>query len=183
MKNYSMTLKRTSPASPEAIYDILADLRTHLDWAGAQQRGDFRLLSLDAPAGPAATGTSFTTTGAIPMSSLRWVDRSAVTVAVRPSTFEFVTYATVPGRGRAMKATYTHRYEISAAAGGSDVRYTLTQLDAQDPMLRMGLPVVRTMMWRFGIPFMAGRGFRNLLAVAEREARAASEVRQRSSFE
>lgn len=180
MKNHSMTLKRSSSASPEAIYDVLADLRTHLDWAGAQQRGGYRLLSLEAPVGPAATGTAFTTTGAIPMSSLRWVDRSAVTMAVRPSNFEFVTYATVPGRDRAMKATYTHRYEISAAAGGSKVRYTCTQLDALDPILRLGLPVVRTMMWRLGIPFMASRGFRNLLAIAERRTRTGSPVRQLS---
>ena len=180
MKNYSMTLKRSSSASPEAIYDTLADLRTHLDWAGTQQRGDFRLLSLEAPAGPAVTGTSFTTTGAIPMSSLKWADRSAVTMAVRPSTFEFVTYATVPGRRPAMTATYTHRYEISPTDRGSDVRYTFTQLDATYPMLRLRLPVVRTIMWRLGIPFMASRGFRNLLATAERGARAAVPARQPS---
>lgn len=178
MKNDSMTLKRSSSASPEAIYDILVDLRSHLDWAGAQQRGDFRLLSLEAPAEAATTGTSFTTTGAIPMSSLRWVDRSAVTTAVRPSLFEFVTYATVPGREPVMRATYAHRYEIAPAAGGSHVRYTLTQLDAVHPILRLRLPVMRTMMWRVGLPFMAGRGFRNLLAMAERRVRAGAVARQ-----
>jgi hypothetical protein len=96
MKNFSMTLKRHSTASPEAIYDVLADLRTHLVWGGAQQRFGFRLLSLDAPAGPATTGTSFTSTGGIPMSPRHFEDRSAVTLAVRPSRFEFVTYERKP---------------------------------------------------------------------------------------
>lgn len=149
---------------------MLADLRTHLTWGGAEQRFGNRLLSLDAPAGPASVGTSFRSTGAIPMSSRRWDDRSAVTMAVRPSAFEFVTYATAHGPKRPMTATFTHRYEIVAARGGSDVTYTFTQLDASNPLLRFALPIVRTMSWRVGIPFMAGRGFRNLLATAETRA-------------
>jgi hypothetical protein len=43
-------------------------------------------------------------------------------MAVRPASFEFVTYATVRGSKRSTQATYTHRYEIAAApGGGSDV--------------------------------------------------------------
>jgi hypothetical protein len=61
----------------------------------------------------------------------------------------------------------SRRYEIAAVPGGSEVGYELTQLDALNPFLRLGLPVVRTMTWRVGIPFLAGRGFRNLLAMAE----------------
>jgi TusA-related sulfurtransferase len=64
-----------------------------LRWGGQEQSGDFRLLSLAAPDGPATVGTTFSTTGAIPMSRKRWEDRSTVTVAARPSTFEFVTDA------------------------------------------------------------------------------------------
>jgi hypothetical protein len=50
------------------------------------------------------------------------------------------------------------------------VSYVLTQLDISNPSLRLWLPVVRVMTWRVGIPFMAGRGFRNLLALAEQGA-------------
>ena len=113
------------------------------------------------------------------MSSRRWEDRSAVTMAVRPASFEFVTYATVHGSKRSTQATHTHRYEIAAAPdGGSDVTYTLTQLDVVNPLLRFALPVIRTMSWRLGVPFMNGRGFRNLLAAAEQRARSGSAVRQ-----
>jgi len=57
-----------------------------------------------------------------------------------------------------------------ATPGGSKVSYSMTQLTMSNPLLRLGLPVVRTMSWQLGIPFMAGRGFRNLLAIAETRA-------------
>lgn len=167
MKTFSMRLSRHSSAPPDVVYDTLADLRTHLTWGGSRQRSDFRLLSLEAPLGLATVGTSFTSTGSIPMSLRRWQDVSTVTVADRPLTFEFVTHATVHRSERSMLATYRHRYEIAPARGGSEVTYTFTQEDLVNPFLRLGLPVVRTMTWRVGIPFLAGRGFRNLLAIAE----------------
>lgn len=170
MKQFTMRLTRRCSARPEVVYDVVADLRTHITWGGAQQRGDFRLLSVDAPAGLATVGTSFTSTGTIPMSVRRWTDRSTVTVAERPLTFEFITHASVQRSQRSMEATYRHRYEIAAAPGGSDVRYTFTQLELVNPFLRLGLPIVRAMTWRVGIPFLAGRGFRNLLALAEQGA-------------
>ena len=105
------------------------------------------------------------------MSSLRWEDVSTVTVADRPLTFEFVTHATVRRSQRSMLATYRHRYEMAPADGGSEVTYTFTQEDLANPLLRLGLPLVRIMMWRVGIPLMAGRGFRNLLASAEESAK------------
>ena len=104
------------------------------------------------------------------MSSRRWEDTSTVTVALRPLTFEFVTHAAVHRTQRSMEAMYRHRYEIAAAPGGSEVSYTFTQEELSNPFLRLGLPVVRTMTWRMGIPFLAGRGFRNLLAMAEQNA-------------
>jgi hypothetical protein len=168
MKEFMTRLNKNCSAPPEVVYDIVSDLRTHLAWGGAEQRSDFRLLSLDAPAGPATVGTSFSSTGAIPMSMRRWSDHSTVTIAERPGMFEFVTHATVHRPRRSMEATYRHRYQIAAAPGGSEVSYTFTQLNASNPFLRLALPVVRTMTWRVGIPFLAGRGFRNLLATAER---------------
>ena len=172
MKQITMRLTKRSSASPEAVYDLIANLRTHMTWGGTQQRSDFRLLSLDAPPGPASVGTSFTSTGAIPMSVRHWEDHSTVTAAERAGVFEFVTQATVHRSRRSMEATYRHRYEIEAApGGGSVVTYEFTELNSLNPFLRLGLPVVRTMTWRVGIPFLAGRGFRNLLASAEQGAR------------
>jgi hypothetical protein len=170
MKQFTMRLNKACSAPAEVVYDLVADLRTHLTWGGEQQSSVFRLLSLDAPAGPATVGTDFSSTGTIPMSSGRFADRSTVTVALRPFTFEFVTHATVHGSRRPMEATYRHRYEIAAVPGGSKVSYRLTQLDMSNPSLRLALPLVRTMTWRVGIPFLAGRGFRNLLAIAEQSA-------------
>jgi len=73
-----------------------------------------------------------------------------------------------------MEATYRHRYGIEPAPGGSNVSYTMTQLAVSNPLLRLGLPVVRQISWRLAIPFMAGRGFRNLVALAEQRARSGS---------
>ena len=69
-----------------------------------------------------------------------------------------------------MDATYRHRYEIAPASGGSMVTYELTQLSVTNPFLRLSLPLIRDMSWGVALPFMAGRGFRNLLATAERSA-------------
>ena len=163
----SMRLSKSCAAPPEVVYDLLADLRSHLRWAGAEQSADFRLLSMDAPTGPARQGTVFTTTGSIPMSGKHWEDRSTVTEAARPEAFEFVTEA----RAGSMAARYRHHYEIAATLGGSTVTYTMTQEAITNPSLRLGLPVVRQMMWTVGIPMFAGRGFRNLIADAQAEAK------------
>ena len=164
-------------AAPEAVYDVLADLRTHLDWAGARQSFDFRLLSLQSPGGAAAKGARFTSTGAIPMSAQRWHDESVVTEASRPSAFEFLTEA----KAGKTTAQYRHRYAIEPARGGSRVTYTLTQESIERPMWRLGLPGVRFMTWRVAIPMYAGRGFRNLLAAAARasSSRPAAAVERR----
>ena len=155
----------TAQVSSHCAVAVLADLRTHLQWGGVGQSADFRLLTLEAQAGPAVAGTTFTSTGTIPMSARRWKDRSTVTVADRPRRFEFTTEARA-GDGRAMTATYSHRYEISAEGSGSRVVYTLTQLAIANPMLRMALPGIRQLTWRMAIPMFAGRGFRGLLALA-----------------
>lgn len=165
-------------ARPEDVYDVLADLKTHLDWGGSRQSSDFRLLSLEAPSGPATVGTTFSSTGTIPMSVRRWRDRSTVTVADRPRTFEFITEAKA-GERNAMTARYRHRYEISSDQAGSRVTYALTELAIAHPMLRMALVGIRQMTWRVAIPMFAGRGFRNLLTLAAQRAAAEEETRPR----
>jgi len=62
MKQSSMHLTRLCSAPPDVVYDFLADLGTHMTWGGNQQTSDFRLLSLEAPAGSASAGTTFTKT-------------------------------------------------------------------------------------------------------------------------
>jgi hypothetical protein len=159
-----------SAAPPGAVYDLLAGLRSHLEWAGSRQASDFRLTSLDAPAGAATKGTRFTSTGSIPMSGLSWHDESVVTEAQRASVFEFLTEA----HAGETVARYRHRYEITPSATGSRVTYTMTQEHIERPMWRLGLPGVRTMTWRFAIPMYAGRGFHNLLAAATAQARSSA---------
>jgi len=160
-----LQISRLSNASPEAVYDLLADLQSHLEWAGTRQTRDFHLVSLEAPPGPATVGTTFTSTGVIPMSRRSWSDRSTVTAAERPLKFEITTQAKA-GERRAMTAVYRHRYEISSAACGSRVTYTLTQLAIANPMLRWAVPGIGRMTWLM-TPIYAGRGLRNLLTLAE----------------
>ncbi|TMB44023.1 MAG: SRPBCC family protein [Chloroflexi bacterium] len=160
-----LQISRLCKARPEAVYDLVADLQSHLEWAGVRQTRDFHLVTLEAPPGPATVGTTFSSTGVIPMSGRRWSDRSTVTAADRPLNFEITTQARA-GERRAMTAVYRHSYEISPAAGGSRVTYTMTQLSITNPMLRWALPGMGRMTWLM-TPMYAGRGLRNLLALAE----------------
>jgi hypothetical protein len=54
-----MCLERTCAAPAPVVYDLLADLTSHLEWGGARQSSDFRLLSLVASDGPARAGSVF----------------------------------------------------------------------------------------------------------------------------
>src|SRR5437764_1194452 len=86
----------------EEVYDVLANLSTHLDWAGTgSSREDFRLLTLDAPHGRASTGTEFTSTGASSKNgSMTYHDRSVVTDASAPARFAFDTHSVLERRHR-----------------------------------------------------------------------------------
>jgi hypothetical protein len=169
-RNPYIRLTRRCGTSPEVVYGVLANLRSHLEWGGAKQSADFRLLSMEAPDGVGTVGTRFRTVGSIPMSARRWRDESLVTVADPARAFEFVTQATAG----AMAARYRHRYDIDAEPEGCRVTYTMTQEHIERPVLRLGLPVMRWMTWRFAIPMFAGRGFGNLVTAAEASSRAAA---------
>jgi len=155
-----------SRASHDAVYETLVDALSHLDWAGRRQARYFRLLSLEGPDDPLGVGSVFSSTGSIPGSRRRFHDSSTVTITDRPSVFEFVTEATVPGRNT-MEATYRHRYEMEPTRDGCSIRYTLRQERVVHPMLRMRVPIVRDVVWKFGLPMMLGRGLRNLARAAE----------------
>ena len=153
-------------ARPETVYDILADLRSHLDWAGARQSPDYRLLTIDAPGEPAIVGTVFTSTGSLPGSRLRWNDRSEVRVADRPSAFEFITEGEVAAR-RTMRALWLNRYEIVPLEAGCVVHHKLALLEVANPLARLGIPVLRWIAFQVAIPKLSGQGLRNLVECAE----------------
>jgi uncharacterized protein YndB with AHSA1/START domain len=159
----------SSRATPEVVYEALADLQSHLEWGGHRQPAKMRLLTMDAPPGLATTGTEFVTTGSDPNGMFS--DRSVVTEATPGRAFEFVTDAALtPKRGgRPVEATIVHRYEIASAdSGGSRVsyRYRVTRIShliGPLRLLRTPLAGVVKKVW----VLVARRGLRNLIAVAD----------------
>ena len=143
----------------EVVYDLLADLQNHLEWAGQRQHETKRLLTLEAPPGPAGVGVEFLTTGS-DAKVARWSDRSVVTEATRPEVFEFVTEGRRDGKpGRQpWLSTAVHRYEIAPEADGCHVTYTedLTRLDGAPWILRT--PGVSRIVFRVSAKYMR-RGF------------------------
>ena len=113
-----------STAAPEALYDVISDLRTHLVWGGEQAPSKgFRLLSMDAPAGPAHVGDRFSSTGA--NGRMTFHDRSTVVEAERPGRFGFDTESRLErGHVRAFESSVSTRYEIEPSAGGSTITHT-----------------------------------------------------------
>ncbi|HEX9098101.1 MAG TPA: SRPBCC family protein [Candidatus Dormibacteraeota bacterium] len=165
----SLRVSLSCPAGPGEVYDVLADLQTHLEWGGTRQPRSFRVLSLAAPPSAAIEGTVFTSTGSQPMSKRRWEDRSTVTVADRPRAFEFVTEGTL-GERNPMTGRYQHRFEIAPEAAGSRITYTVSQLAVANPTLRYSLPVLRQLVWRIVFPKLSERGLRNLFAYIDEHA-------------
>ena len=160
-----------SKARPEDVYDLLADLQSHLEWGGRRQFKSFRLLSLDGPEEPAAVGTEFGSTGRIPMNRARFDNRNTVTKADRPRQFEITTASTIPWRRRAAgEGTFVNSFEISPDGEGSRVVYRSTQLRFRNPPWGLRYPLLRNVTYRIWIPLWSGRGFRNLLRMAEERA-------------
>jgi hypothetical protein len=162
-----------TPASPASVYDVLANLGDHLEWAGRRQWWNFRLLTLDGPPGPAQVGTEFTSTGRIPMNAARWQNRNVVTAADRPHVFEITTEGRIPWpRGAAGEGTFINRYEIGDAGDETRVVYTMRQLRFRNPPWGMRYPVLREVTYRFWIPIWSRRGFKQLLRLAAERERA-----------
>jgi Polyketide cyclase / dehydrase and lipid transport len=116
----------TSTAPPEVIYDVIADLRNHLVWSGERAKDEgFKMLSLDAPEGPAAVGTSFTSSGSAGKDTFH--DRSVVTEASRPHLFVIETDARLERKGaETWEAHFSHRYDVLPEGQGSRIVYTET---------------------------------------------------------
>jgi hypothetical protein len=126
-RNPVLRFEGSCRAPAEVVYDLLADLQSHMEWAGQRQSETTRLLTLAAPPGPAGVGVEFSTTGSDGKVA-RWSDRSVVTEATRPEVFEFVTDGRRQGKPghRPRLATAVHRYVLVPAAGGCQVTYTKT---------------------------------------------------------
>ena len=160
-----------SGALPEEVFDVLADLRSHLEWAGRRQFKSFRLLSLDGPPGPAAVGTEFASIGTIPMNRARFDNRNTVTRADRARSFEIATESTIVWPRRAPgEGSFVSGFEISPDGDGSRVVYRFTQHRFRNPPWGLRYPLLRSVTYRVWIPFWSRRGFRNLLRLAEERA-------------
>jgi hypothetical protein len=164
-----VTAAATSAASPEQVYDVLADLRSHLIWGGERQK-KLRLVAMDAPEGPASVGTEFTTEGTDPTGPFR--DSSVVTEATRPHSFEFVTEARLTTKGGVADWTNVHRYEIDPSRDGCTIRYTVrvNRISALPGILRIfNIPGLSALA-RKGAEAAPKRGLNNLARLAEERA-------------
>src|SRR5258706_4361576 len=85
---YEMVLEEHCDASPAAVYEVLADLSTHLDWGGRRQRRSFRLTSLQG-SGQMRVRTEFHSLGSMPMSRAPSADHSLVVQAGPAAVGEF----------------------------------------------------------------------------------------------
>lgn len=160
-------------APAEVVYGLLADVRSHLVWAGEMQRKkNFRLTSVDAPQGAAGVGTEFRSTGADPMG--RFTDSSVVTEAVPPRLLEFVTEARLDTKkGKTVHWTNVHRYEVEPTGDGCRVVYTLriVRLSAlPGSMAMLKVPVLSAIGLKVSASY-ARKTLRNLVTLAEERAR------------
>ena len=113
-----------SRASREAVYELLAELDTHLVWAGTRApRSDFRLLSIEAPQRRAVVGDRFSSDGASANGTFH--DRSLVVEAEPGARFGFDTESTLERRhGPTWHARVTHRYTVAETDDGVTIVYT-----------------------------------------------------------
>jgi hypothetical protein len=165
----SVRLEEASQASAEAVYDLLADIRSHLEWGGRMQpKKTYRLLSIEAPRGPATVGTEFGSTGADAMGG--FADTSVVTEATRPRLFEFVTEARLSTKkGRVAEWTNVHRYEIEPTTDGCRIIYTARILRISElpgALVAFKIPGIRALGMRIG-GSNSRKGLRALARLAE----------------
>jgi hypothetical protein len=170
-RNPVLRFEGSCGASAETVFDLLADLQSHLEWGGQRQLETTRLLTMEAPTGPAGVGTEFLTTGSDGKVA-RWSDRSVVTEAIRPEVFEFVTEGRREGKpgSRPWLSTAVHRYGIVSEPGGCRVTYTqdLTRLAGAPKVFTA--PGVSRIVFRLSAKYMR-RGFEALLGLAEEQSR------------
>jgi hypothetical protein len=171
-KELIVRVEATSAAKPQTIYELLADLSSHLVWAGERQAAKTRLVTIDAPAGPAFVGTEWRSTGADPMGAFS--DRSVVTEATSGKAFEFVTEARLTTKkGRGSDWTSVERYDLEPTVEGCRIVSTsrVTRISELPGMVALfNVPVLRELGLKVSAR-VSRRTVRNLARVAEeREA-------------
>jgi hypothetical protein len=162
-------ISETCRAPAEAAYDLLAEIPLHLEWGGTRRTKSSRLLSIDAPSGPAAVGTEFTSTGEDSMSLMD--DRSVVTEASRPRALEFVTdsFSRFKRSGKRVDWTIVHRYDISTDPVGCRITYTYRATRATSlpgPLVLFRVPVLRSIARRVSLAELRG-GLRNFVLMVQ----------------
>jgi hypothetical protein len=172
-KELLVRVEATSAAGPDTVYDLLADLSSHLVWAGERQSRKTRLLTIDAPTGPAVVGTEWRSTGSDPMGTFS--DRSVVTEATPGNAFEFVTEARLTTKkGRSSEWTNVERYELEPVAAGCRIVSTsrVTRISELPGMVALfNVPVLRALGLKVSAR-VSRRTVRNLARMAEeREGR------------
>jgi hypothetical protein len=165
-------VEEMSEAPAQAVYDLLADIRSHLEWGGAMQpKKNFRLLSVEAPEGPASVGAEFASTGADAMG--RFADSSVVTEASRPSLFEFVTESRLTTKkGTVVEWTIIHRYELALQGEGCRISYTeriVRVSELPGSLAAFRVPGLRAIGLKISGSFVR-KGVRNLSRLAEERA-------------
>ena len=171
-KELVVRVEATSTANAQTIYDLLIDLSSHLVWAGERQAKKTRLLTIDAPTGPAAVGTEWRSTGADPMGTFS--DRSVVTEATPGKAFEFVTEARLMTKNaRISDWTSVERYDLEPTVEGCRIVSTsrVTRISELPGMVALfNAPVLRELGLKVSAT-VSRRTVRNLARAAEeREA-------------
>ncbi len=120
-----MRVEATSSASSAIRVRRSCGSPEHTVWAGERQRSKTRLLSIDAPTGPAMVGTEFSRR----RGRIRWA-RSRIARWSRrrqPGTaFEFVTEARLTTKkGTTSDWTNVQRYELLSTGDGCRIVYTI----------------------------------------------------------
>ena len=155
----------TSSAPPEAVYDVIADLRNHVVWSGEMAASEgFKMLSLEAPEGIATVGTTFSSSGSAQKDTFR--DRSVVTEATRPSRFVIETDAALERKSApTWEAHFVHAYDITPEGEGSRIVYTET-IERVNYLPYWLKPVIRTI-FRPWVNAADRKQLRNLARLAE----------------
>jgi|GEM_PF-2474081 hypothetical protein len=157
-----------SKASPEAIYEVLSDLNTHLAWAGERSpTKNFRLLTMEAPWGSAAVGERFSSVGE--NGNGKFHDRSVVVEAERDARFGFDTESTLERKhGREWHARFATRYAIQPSGDGAVVSFTC-EVRPQNYVPYWLKPGMRAMT-RAVVQRMVRKNMQNLASMAEAAA-------------
>jgi hypothetical protein len=173
---YFITLSRRCRAPAETVYDLLADLRSHLEWGGSRLQDSVqRLTSLQAPVGPARPGDEFQSVGST--AGRAWHDRSRVVQADRPSLFVFETEGRLEDAPHVepIEGRWVHRYEIARDDTGCIVTYRMqAQLTMYSPPGHHSrYPAV---VYNIVLPSVVERGIVSLVRMAEERAGTATDT-------